>query len=129
MSVIRSDGSLRDEVEQDVTQAFATAFPGTFDIVEPFKHMPAIETDHVTVVPWVWNGVHEGTFFDARATGNPVEITGVTMVTDQDGKATFHRIVDWHTLYRQIGFLMVCRRPRSPDTESADLIDIPGASS
>lgn len=125
MSVLDGVGDMRREVEDDVTVAFSTAFPGEFSIAEPFDALPAIFTADVSVVPWVWKGVHEGAFLDARATGNAVEITGVTLVTQAGPEPVFHRIVDWQALYRQIGFAMVCRRPRSPDTERFDTIDIP----
>jgi hypothetical protein len=128
MPVYGSVRELLDDVESDVVGALNPAFPGSFEVIEPFEDLLPIENAgaNVTVVPWVWRGRHEGTFFEARATGNAVQVTGVTMVMpDKDGYQ-FHRIVDWHTLYRQIGFLMVCRRPRSPDTEDFDTIDIPG---
>lgn len=129
MPVFEDVDKLLEEVAGDVEAALGPAFPGSFSVVEPFAPLLPIDNGVVTVVPWVWSGRHDGHFFEARATGNPVEVTGVTLVRSDDDDLFFHRIVDWHTLYRQIGFLMVCRRPRSPETEDADLIDIPGARS
>lgn len=37
----------------------------------------------------------------------------------------FVRFVDWQTFYRQLGLLMVCRRPQTPDTVDADDADRP----
>ena len=69
---------------------------------------------------------HIRVFADIRPTGFDVEITGVTMLRREGSNVVYYRIVDWHTLYRQMGFMMVCRRPRSPETEEIDRIDIPG---
>ena len=129
MPVFSDVNKLLEEVSSDVEAALGPAFPGTFSVAAPFAPLLPIENDTVTVVPWVWQGRHDGQFFEARATGLPVEVSGITMVRIDDRELFFHRIVDWHTLYRQIGFLMVCRRPRSPDTENADRIDIPGVAS
>jgi hypothetical protein len=131
MPVFESVPKLLEEVESDVRDALGQAFPGRFDLVAPFGDFLPIEdaNANVTVVPWIWRGRHEETFFEARPTGNLVEVTGVTMVTQKGSEILYHRIVDWQTLYRQIGFLMVCRRPRSPETEEFDTIDIPGTAS
>ncbi len=131
MPVFEAVDKLLEEVGSDVRDALGPAFPGEFDLVAPFGDFLPIEDDdaNVTVVPWIWRGRHEGPFFEARPTGNLVEVTGVTMVTRKGDDFVYHRIVDWQTLYRQIGFLMVCRRPRSPETEEFDTIDIPGTTS
>jgi hypothetical protein len=127
MPVYEDVEKLLEDIGSDVHDALNEAFPGSFDIVEPFADVLPIGERDVTAVPWVWRGVHSGDFYEARRTGNPVEVTGVTLVRLDDGELIYHRIVDWQTLYRQIGFLMVCRRPRTPDTNEVDTIDIPGS--
>ena len=116
---------LVEDIRTDVDAVFRDAFPGSFEIVEEFRNLLPIGEGDVTAVPWKWQGVHAGVFYEARPTGNSVEFTGVTLVRlDENHERVYHRIVDWQTLYRQIGFLMVCRRPRSPGTEEFDIIDM-----
>lgn len=126
MPIFETTDELVDEVRTDVEAAFSDAFPGKFEIAAPFGAALPIGDDDVTVVPWVWSGTHTGVFADIRPTGYDVEVTGVTLLRREGDDLFHHRIVDWHTLYRQMGFLMVCRRPRSPETEEVDSIDIPG---
>jgi hypothetical protein len=126
MPVFETTDELITEITSDVEDTFGEAFPGKFDIVEPFGRSLPIGDGDATAVPWVWHGTHTGVFADIRPTGFDVEITGVTLVRREGGQVVYHRIVDWHTLYRQMGFMMVCRRPRTPETDEVDTIDLPG---
>lgn len=110
-------------VADDVAGALGAAFPGELSLVEDLADVLPIGSTDVTAVPWTWRGRHLGPPPDVRATGNPVEIVGVTILRDRDGELVFHRIVDWQALYRQLGLVMVCRRPRDPDAEDVDTID------
>lgn len=125
MPVFESSEILVREVRADVEAAFAEALPGEFAVAEPFGDLLPIGEGEATALPWRWRGTHTGVLGDVRPTGLPVDFTGVTLVRRDGGELLFHRIVDWHTLFRQMGFLMVCRRPRLPGTEDADTIDIP----
>ena len=112
-------------VEDDVKAVFGEAFPdGRFLVPQPFRDLVPIGGDDVTVVPWTWQGTHTGDFREVRRTGLPVEFAGTTLITESDEGLRFHRIVDWLTLYRQLGLMMVCRRPRTEGTEDADDSDV-----
>jgi SnoaL-like polyketide cyclase len=112
-------------VEEDVTAVFGEAFPdGTFDVPRPFEDRVPIVANDVAVVPWTWRGTHTGNFREVRRTGLPVEFAGTTFITESDEGLRFHRVVDWLTLYRQLGLMMVCRRPRTAGTEDADDADV-----
>jgi hypothetical protein len=113
-------------VEADVRSVFDEAFPdGRFEVPPPFGDLGLIGNADVAAVPWIWRGTHTGHFREVRRTGLDVEITGTTFITDAGEELLFHRIVDWHSLYRQLGLMMVCRRPRTEDTEEADDSDVP----
>jgi SnoaL-like polyketide cyclase len=111
-------------VREDVRAVFGDAFPGTFGVPQAFDGLVPIVGDGVTVVPWTWRGTHTGDFREVRRTGLPVEFAGTTLLTETDEGVRFHRIVDWLTLYRQLGLMMVCRRPRTEGTEDADDSDV-----
>jgi hypothetical protein len=126
MSVPEDPGELREIIEADVRSAFGEAFSGIeIDTPEPFADLLPIGKGDATAIPWRLTGTHTGTFQDVRATGFPIEVTGATFLLDAPGQPTFVRFVDWHTLYRQLGLLMVCRRPQTPDTADADDADQP----
>jgi hypothetical protein len=117
---------LQKMIEADVRSAFGGAFSEIeIDVPEPFKDRLPIGTGPATAVPWRLVGFHTGTFQDVRATGFPVEFTGATFLLDDPDGVRFVRFVDWHTLYRQLGLLMVCRRPQTPGTAKADDADQP----
>jgi hypothetical protein len=117
---------LQKMIEADVRSAFGSAFSDVeIDVPEPFKDRLPIGTGPATAVPWRLVGFHTGTFQDVRATGFPVEFTGATFLLDDPDGVRFVRFVDWHTLYRQLGLLMVCRRPQTPATAKADDADQP----
>ena len=112
-------------VEADVRAVFGEAFSGgTFEIRPPFDELVPIGGSDVAVVPWFWQGIHTGHFREIRRTGLPVEFAGTTFITESEEELRFHRIVDWLSLYRQLGLMMVCRRPRTEDTEDADDSDV-----
>lgn len=112
-------------VQEDVESVFREVFPdGTFEVARPFDELMPIGSDDVAVVPWYWRGTHTGDFREVRRTGLPVEFAGTTFLTGSDEDLRFHRIVDWHSLYRQLGLMMVCRRPRTAETEEADDADL-----
>jgi hypothetical protein len=55
-----------------------------------------------------------------------VEFAGTTFITESEGgELRFHRIVDWISLYRQLGLMMVCRRPRAEGPGDIDGADVP----
>ncbi len=113
-------------IEEDVRGAFEDAFrDGAFDIPEPFSDRLPIGGGDATAVPWRWRGHHTGTFHEVRPTGFLVEVTGATFLLDGPDGLRFVRFVDWQTFYRQLGLLMVCRRPQTPDTVDADDADRP----
>ena len=117
---------LKTTVADDVRGAFNDAFTDIeIDVPEPFTDRLPIGTGPATAVPWRLVGRHVGTFHDVRATGFSVEVTGATFLLDEPGGLQFVRFVDWHTLYRQLGLLMVCRRPQTPETAEADDADRP----
>jgi SnoaL-like polyketide cyclase len=112
-------------VENDVRAVFGEAFPdGRFAVPRPFTELVPIVGNDVAVVPWTWRGTHTGHFREVRRTGLPVEFAGTTLLIESEEGVRFHRIVDWLTLYRQLGLLMVCRRPRTEGTEDADDADV-----
>ena len=126
MPVPEDPGDLKQIIEDDLVNAFGSAFSDMeIDIPAPFDDLLPIGKGAATAVPWRVTGTHTGTFHDVRATGFPVEVTGATFLLDKAGGPTFVRFVDWHTLYRQLGLLMVCRRPQTPDTAGADDADQP----
>jgi predicted ester cyclase len=113
-------------VEKDVRAVFSDAFPdGSFDVPQPFADLVPIVGNGVAVVPWIWRGTHTGDFREVRRTGLSVQFAGTTLITESDEGLRFHRVVDWLTLYRQLGLMMVCRRPRTEGTEAADDADVP----
>lgn len=119
------EGILR-AVTEDVEDVLGLAFPGHLEVPEELADVLPIGTGTASAVPWVWRGTHEAEFFDVRPTGRPVEVAGVTILRDDpDGGVSYHRVVDWHTLYRQLGLLMVCRRPRDTSVDDIDRIDLP----
>jgi hypothetical protein len=111
-------------VEADVRAVFGEAFDGTFEVPPPFEELVPIGGGDVAVVPWFWRGTHTGDFREIRRTGLPVEFAGTTIVTESGEELLFHRIVDWLALYRQLGLMMVCRRPRTVETEDVDDSDV-----
>jgi hypothetical protein len=114
-----------DLVEADVRALFGEAFSEVrFEIPEPFEELVPIGSEEVAVVPWFWRGTHTGDFREVRRTGLPVEFAGTTIVTESGEGLLFHRIVDWLSLYRQLGLMMVCRRPRTVETEDVDDSDV-----
>lgn len=125
MPLPESTDEIIEIIRTDVTDALEGAFPGTFELVEELAGLLPIGQADATAVPWRWRGRHEDTFLDVRATGYPVDVTGCTILrTDERGDLVFHRLVDWQTLYRQLGLVMVCRRPRDPDIPDPDTIDL-----
>ena len=117
---------LKGKIEGDVRSAFQDAFTDIeIDVPEPFTDRLPIGTGPATAVPWRLVGRHVDTFHDVRATGFSVEVTGATFLLDEPGGLQFVRFVDWHTLYRQLGLLMVCRRPQTRETADADDADQP----
>jgi hypothetical protein len=126
MPVPDDPGDLEEIIEADVRRAFGDAFTDLeVEVPEPFAGRLPIGTGPATAVPWRLVGRHTGTFQDVRATGFPVEVTGATFLLDEPGGLRFVRFVDWHTLYRQLGLLMVCRRPQTLETADADDADQP----
>jgi hypothetical protein len=122
--------ALRELIAADVASVFQAAFEPTeandgFSVPEELDRVAPIRGDGATVMPWRWTGLHSGPFFEVRPTGNRVDIVGVTVVTEDGNDVRFHRIVDWLTMYRQLGLMMVCRRPQSPETFEFDDIDQP----
>jgi hypothetical protein len=113
-----------ERVEADVRAVFGVAFPGTFAVPEPFARLVPIGSNDVVVVPWTWQGTHTENFREVRRTGLRVEFAGTTFITESEGELRFHRIVDWISLYRQLGLTMVCRRPRTEGTEDIDDADV-----
>lgn len=131
MPIFDSLDELQAQIEADVSAVFADAFPHDesgdgFSVPEELAGVAPMQTDDASVFPWRWRGLHRGPFFEVRPTGHRVDVVGVTIVTKggEDG-LNFHRIVDWLTLYRQLGLMMVCRRPQSPETFAFDDIDQP----
>ncbi len=137
-------------IRDDVQSFLGGAFPirdgddgreDGFRVPIPFGPLLPIGTGGSTAVPWSWRGQHRETFFEVAATGKVVDVVGVTLLTEANGELQFHRVVDWLTTYRQLGLMMVCRRPRysgEPDaddpesflfTEALDTRDIPGVAS
>jgi hypothetical protein len=126
MTVTDDPGELRQIIEDDLMSAFGSAFSDIeIDIPAPFEDLLPIGSGDASAVPWRITGRHTDTFHDVRPTGFPIEVTGATFLVDSGGDTRFIRIVDWHTLYRQLGLLMVCRRPQTPDTADADDADQP----
>jgi hypothetical protein len=126
MTVTEDPEELRRTIEDDVMGAFRDAFSDLeVEVPEPFRDLLPIGTGDATAVPWRVTGTHTGTFHDVRPTGFPIEVTGATFLVATDDEQRFVRFVDWHTLYRQLGLLMVCRRPQTPDTADADDADQP----
>lgn len=112
-------------VQADVEALFNESFPGVgFTVPPPFDRLAPIGAGDVAVVPWFWEGTHTGDFREVRRTGLPVEFAGTTILTESEEGLRFHRIVDWLSLYRQLGLLMVCRRPRTAATEEIDDSDV-----
>jgi hypothetical protein len=126
MPVPDDPAQLEELIGADVMSAFGKAFSNIeIDIPAPLADLLPIGTGDATAVPWRLTGIHTGTFQDVRATGFPIEVTGATFLLDAPGQPKFVRFVDWHTLYRQLGLLMVCRRPQTPGTFDADDADQP----
>ena len=126
MPVTEDPGELERIIGDDLMSAFGSAFSNIeIDVPPPFNDLLPIGTGGATAVPWRITGTHTGEFHDVRATGFPIEVTGATFLVDTGGGERFIRFVDWHTLYRQLGLLMVCRRPQTPDTAGADDADQP----
>lgn len=136
MSIIENPDALLRFVQDDVTKFFATAIAPRdgvqddgFDVPEAFREAPPTSANGAAAVPWRWRGQHVGTFGEIAPTGGVVDVSGVTLVLD-DGSQLI-RIVDWLTLYRQMGMMMVCRRPRHSHAddpqreETFDTTDIP----
>ena len=104
-------------------------FDVDFDVPEAFREAPPTSANGAAAVPWRWRGQHVGTFGEIAPTGGVVDVSGVTLVLD-DGSQLI-RVVDWLTLYRQMGMMMVCRRPRHSHAddpqreETFDTTDIP----
>lgn len=81
-----------------------SGFPGAIhvlDLVEPIS--PDDEGNPRAMVRWTFEGTHNGPFFGATATGNPVSINGIDIFTARDGQF----IEQWHieeliTLFEQI---------------------------
>jgi hypothetical protein len=91
-------------VRQDVEDAFGAAFPGELVPVEPFETDLLITSGPTVAVPWRWIGHHERPFAGIHPAGTEVVVTGVTMLRDgPEGELVFHRLVDWHALYTQLG--------------------------
>lgn len=113
-------------VKSDVESVFAEAFPdGEFEVPRPFNELAPIGGADAVVVPWLWRGTQTGDFREVRRTGLRVEFAGTTIVTETEEEGVlFHRIVDWLTMYRQLGLLMVCRRPRTAETDEIDDSDV-----
>jgi len=121
MPVPESAEQIERVVREDVASAFHEAFPGRFEIPEPFSAELPIGTGTTTAVPWRWTGRHEGRFQARPATFLDVEINGVTFLREEGGEVLHHRLVDWLNLFRSIGVVAASRAPFSPRAaENAD---------
>jgi hypothetical protein len=123
MPVPETFDELFELIRDDVASALAEPFPGDLDIPGELRELLPIGTGRSTAVPWVWRGSHQGVFHDVRPTAQGVEIAGITILRDDGDELRYHRVVDWQTLYRQLGLLMVCRRPRDPNVDDVDDVD------
>lgn len=55
---------------------------------------------------WNFKGTHDGDFFGVPATGNPVDISGTTLIKMKDGKiAAEQDYMDFLSFYTQLGLL------------------------
>ena len=55
---------------------------------------------------WNFKGTHDGEFFGVPATGNKVDVSGVTLVIMKDGKiAQEQDFMDYLDLYKQLGLM------------------------
>ena len=55
---------------------------------------------------WNFKGTHDGDFFGVPATGNKVNISGVTLVKMKDGKIAVEQdFMDFLSFYKQLGIM------------------------
>jgi len=55
---------------------------------------------------WNFKGTHDGDFFGVPATGNKVNITGVTLVKMKNGKIAVEQdFMDFLNFYKQLGIM------------------------
>jgi hypothetical protein len=67
---------------------------------------PVLTNGTYTAVVWSLSAVHSGTFVGLEATGQAVEIEGVTLiqVPQNDGdEPQFMRFIDWSEVFGQLG--------------------------
>jgi hypothetical protein len=91
-------------VTEDITHGLREAFEPVGDIVFA-DEFGTLANDDYTAVVWSVHAHHIGTFAGVDATGNEVEITGVTIVrhgVTRDDVAVF-RFIDWMTVLGQLG--------------------------
>jgi hypothetical protein len=135
-----------DEVKGDVERllgGYITADPEVesegFQLEEGFGDggyvTGAAETGQFTFVRWRWRGRHTGRvsrfdgekpggrtrpFLMARGTGNAVTVEGLTILEQRDDGIYARRLVDWLSVYSQMGLISPSRPIGRTSTELQD---------
>jgi hypothetical protein len=59
-------------------------------------------TDHGAVV-WRYSGLNSVRFLGLHPTGREIIVDGITLVSGNADEPSFHRLIDWHAVYAQLG--------------------------
>ncbi len=119
-------------VQIDVSSALQDQLPEGegFALDEDFdgwRDDPLRDTDQTRmVVPWTWSGINAG-LLGLDATGKPVVVRGVTIVTEAHGQFLCHRYVDWLPALSQAGIVLFTRplRPITERYDEGELLEVP----
>ena len=73
------------------------------DPVELLEDFGVMRSDAAVAMAWRYTGVHEVRFLGLEPTGRTVAVEGITIVTDGPDGPLLTRLIDWHSVYLQIG--------------------------
>lgn len=101
-------------VREDVTEAFAaregaddrgTSLPpvGGRRAVKILDDFGTLTSDTHGVVVWSYTGRNTQRFMGHAPTGRDIRVDGVTIVELDNPDTPYHRIIDWHSVFRQMG--------------------------
>ena len=126
------DRTLNNLVRQDLLEAFAaregvedlgTSLPpkGGRAAVKILDDFGTLRSETHGAVVWRYTGRHTQRFLGHEPTGRTIVVDGVTIVGGSEDDPAFHRIIDWHSVFEQMGVTgggrPVTELPRNFDRE------------
>jgi hypothetical protein len=103
-ALVRDDLLLAFAAGEDVPDR-GTGLPpvGGRRAVRILDEFGTLTSDTHGAVVWSYTGRNTEPFLGHAPTGRTIRVDGVTIVSTDGGEPAFHRIIDWHSVFRQMG--------------------------